>query len=118
MKKLPVLALSVLCAVFLLAADKSKIPPLPVALTGNAVASLKSGIEVYSMMGVGTKKTWDDITSKVYVLRLKTGKWSEGQPVPGVACRLVLLLLASNRKCSFSAATRWMAREASSSWET
>ncbi|MGB8061634.1 MAG: kelch repeat-containing protein [Candidatus Sulfotelmatobacter sp.] len=88
MKKLPVLALSVLCAVFLLAADKSKIPPLPVALTGNAVASLKSGIEVYSMMGVGTKKTWDDITSKVYVLRLKTGKWSEGQPVPGVAGRL------------------------------
>ncbi len=88
MKKLPVLALPVLCAVFLLAADKSKIPPLPVALTGNAVASLKSGIEVYSMMGVGSKKTWDDITNKVYVLRLKTGKWSEGRPVPGVAGRL------------------------------
>lgn len=55
MKKLPVLALLVLCAVILLAADKSKIPPLPVALTGNAVTSLKSGTEVYSMMGVGTK---------------------------------------------------------------
>lgn len=88
MKKLPVLALLVVCAVILLAADKSKIPPLPVALTGNAVTSLKSGTEVYSMMGVGTKKTWDDIMSKVYVLRLKTGKWSEGRSVPGVAGRL------------------------------
>ena len=88
MKKLPVLVLPVLCAIFLLAVDKSRIPPMPVALTGNAVTSLKSGIEVYSMMGVGTKKTWDDITSKVYVLRLKAGKWSEGRPVPGVAGRL------------------------------
>lgn len=88
MKKLLVLALPALCAVILLAADKSKIPPLPVALTGNAVASLKSGIEVYSIMGVGAKKTWNDITSKVYVLHLKTAKWSEEKPVPGVAGRL------------------------------
>src|ERR1700751_3210843 len=87
MKKLPVLALA-LCAVILLAADRSKIPPLPVALTGNAVASLKMGTEVYSMMGVGAKKNWSDITSNVYLLRLKSGKWSEEKPVPGVAGRL------------------------------
>lgn len=88
MKKLLVLALPALCAVILLAADKSKIPPMPVALTGNAVASLKSGTEVYSLMGVGAKKTWNDITSNVYVLRLKSAKWSEEKPVPGVAGRL------------------------------
>ena len=88
MKKLPVLALPVLCAVILLAVDKSKIPPLPVAVTGNAVAWLRSGTEVYSLMGIGAKKTWNDVTSKVYVLRLKSAKWSEEKPVPGVAGRL------------------------------
>jgi len=84
---LPLLLLG-LCAVFLFAADHPKIPPMPVAVSNNAVASLKSGIELYSIMGVGTKKTWDDITSKMYVLRFKSGKWTESRPVPGVAGRL------------------------------
>src|SRR4029077_11395451 len=85
---LPVFLLPVLCAVFLLAADQGKIPPLPVAVSSNAVASLQNGLEIYSLMGVGTKKTWDDITNKVYVLRFKSGKWVESRPVPGVAGRL------------------------------
>ncbi|HEY3973821.1 MAG TPA: kelch repeat-containing protein [Candidatus Sulfotelmatobacter sp.] len=88
MKKLSVFFLLVLCAVFLLAADQPKFPPMPVAVSSNAVASLKNGIEVYSMMGVGPKKTWDDITNKMYLLRFKSGKWTEGRPVPGVAGRL------------------------------
>jgi N-acetylneuraminic acid mutarotase len=79
----------VLCAVlFLLGADESKIPALPNAVTNNAVVSLKGGIEVYSLMGIGTKKTWDDITNRVFELRMKSGKWVEGRPVPGVAGRL------------------------------
>ena len=88
MKKLLVVVLPVLAAVLLLAADQPKIPPMPVALSNNAVASLKNGIEVYSLMGVGTKKTWDDITAKMYVLPFKSGKWTEGRAVPGVAGRL------------------------------
>ena len=88
MKKLLSSLLPLLCAVFLLAADQSKIPPMPVAVSSNAVASLKNGIEVYSLMGIGTKKTWDDISNKMYVLRFKSGKWVEGRPVPGVAGRL------------------------------
>jgi N-acetylneuraminic acid mutarotase len=88
MKKLPVFLLLTLCAVLLLAADQPKIPPMPVAVTGNAVAALKNGLEVYSLMGIGAKKTWDDITNKVYVLHLQGAKWSEGRPVPGVAGRL------------------------------
>ena len=88
MNKLPLLLIPVLFAVFLLAADQPKIPPMPDAVSNNAVASLKNGLEVYSFMGVGTKKTWDNITNKVYVLRLTTGKWTEGRPVPGVAGRL------------------------------
>ena len=88
MKKLSVFLTLLLCAVLLLAADQPKIPPMPTAVSGNAVAALKNGLEVYSLMGIGTKKTWDDITNKVYVLHLKGAKWSEGRPVPGVAGRL------------------------------
>jgi len=62
-----------LCAIILLATDQPKIPPMPLAVSGNAVAALKGGLEVYSLMGVGPHKTWDDITNKVYVLRLASG---------------------------------------------
>ncbi len=88
MKKLPVLILPLLAAIFLVAADQPKIPPMPAAVSNNAVAALRNGLEIYSMMGIGPKKTWDDITNKVYVLRLASGKWAEDHPVPGVAGRL------------------------------
>ena len=88
MNKLPVLFLPALCAVFLVAADQPKIPPMPAAVSNNAVAELKNGLELYSVMGIGNKKTWDDITNKVYILRLASGKWTEGRAVPGVAGRL------------------------------
>ena len=87
MKK-SVFLIPVLGAIFLMAADESKIPPMPIAVTSNAVASLKSGIEVYSIMGVGTKKNWDDVTNKMFLLRFKSGRWYESRPVPGVAGRL------------------------------
>jgi len=80
--------LLVLCVVFLLAADQAKFPALPNGVASNAVASLKGGTEVYTMMGIGTKRTWDGVTNKVYELRMKSGKWVEGRPVPGVAGRL------------------------------
>jgi N-acetylneuraminic acid mutarotase len=76
------------CALALLAADQPKVPPMPDAVTDNAVASLKSGLEVYSLMGVGTKKTWDSIMNKMFMLKLSSGKWVEEKPVPGVAGRL------------------------------
>ncbi len=88
MRKLPAVLLPVLCAVLLLAADQPKIPPLPIAVTNNAVASLKGGTEIYSMMGIGGKRNWNDIINKTYVLRFKSGKWTEGKAVPGVAGRL------------------------------
>jgi N-acetylneuraminic acid mutarotase len=88
MRKLPVFFFPVLCAVLLLAADRSKIPPMPAALSGNAVASLNNGLELYSLMGIGPKKTWDDVSNQVYVLHLASGKWSVASAVPGVAGRL------------------------------
>jgi N-acetylneuraminic acid mutarotase len=39
-------------------------------------------------MGVGPKKTWDDITNHVYILHISGAKWSDGRPVPGVGGRL------------------------------
>jgi len=88
MRKLPAFLLLVLCAAILLAADAAKIPPMPAAVSSNAVASLRGGLELFSLMGVGPRKTWDDITNQVYVLNLSSGKWSEGRSVPGVAGRL------------------------------
>jgi len=80
--------LPVAFSLLLLAADQPKIPPMPNAVTSNAVAWLKGGLDVYSLMGLGTKKTWDDVSNKMYVLSLRSGKWIEGRPVPGVAGRL------------------------------
>jgi N-acetylneuraminic acid mutarotase len=88
MKKLLVVCLPLLCAVLLPAADQPKVPPMPAAVSNNAVASIKGGLELYSMMGVGPRKTWDDITNQMYILHLASGKWSDGRPVPGVAGRL------------------------------
>jgi N-acetylneuraminic acid mutarotase len=88
MKKLSLVLLPALCAIFLLAADQPRIPPMPAAVSNNAVAALRGGLDVYSLMGIGPKKTWDDITNKVYVLHLAGAKWVEERPVPGVAGRL------------------------------
>ena len=80
--------LPVLGALILLAADQPKIPAMPAAVSSNAVATLRGGLEVYSLMGIGPKKTWDDVTAHVYVLHLAGAKWSNGHPVPGVGGRL------------------------------
>jgi hypothetical protein len=77
MKRPFLLFLPVACSLLLVAADQPKIPAMPAAVTSNAVASLKGGIEVYSMMGLGTKKTWDDISNKMYELALRSGRWIE-----------------------------------------
>lgn len=88
MNKRLVFFLPVAFSLLLLAADQPKIPAMPSAVTGNAVASLKGGLVVYSFMGMGTKKTWDDVSNKTYELGLRSGKWIEGRPVPGVAGRV------------------------------
>lgn len=88
MKKLPALLAAALCASFLFAGEDSKIPPMPAAMTNNAVASLRGGLDVYSIMGVGTKKDWNDISNKMFVLHFKSGKWVEERAVPGVAGRV------------------------------
>jgi N-acetylneuraminic acid mutarotase len=89
MKKFPFLVTLILWASAALGADdQKKIPPMPAAVSGNAVASLKDGLELFSLMGVGPRKTWDDVTNQIYIMNLARASWSEGRAVPGVAGRL------------------------------
>jgi N-acetylneuraminic acid mutarotase len=78
----------VLCSNLLFGADHSKLPPLPAPVSGNAVASGKNAQDLYSLMGIGGKKTWDDISNRVFTLHLGAAGWREVRPVPGVAGRL------------------------------
>src|SRR5580693_125331 len=89
MKKQSALVLLAICAAILLGASgEPKFPSMPAAVSGNAVASLKRGFELFSMMGVGPRKTWNDVTNQVYVMTLASAKWHLGRPVPGVGGRL------------------------------
>ena len=89
MKKFLTFFVLALGLVILLGADEPSFPPMPAAVSGNAVASLKGGFELFSFMGVGPKKSWDDVTNQVYIMTFShAGKWSLGRPVPGVAGRL------------------------------
>jgi hypothetical protein len=86
MKKLLAFLCLTLAAV---AADEPKFPPMPAAVSGNAVASLKGGFLLFSMMGIGPKKTWDDVTNKIYIMTIThNGKWAAGRAVPGPVGRL------------------------------
>lgn len=88
MKKPFLFLLLLSCAVFLLADEQPNIPAMPGAVSGNAVVELNGGLDVYSLMGMGPKKTWDDVSNKVYALHLRSAKWSIERPVPGVAGRV------------------------------
>ena len=88
MKNSPFLIALVLSAAVGFGADEKKLPPMPAAVSGNAVASLKDGLELFSMMGVGPRKTWDDVTNQMYIMNLAHGSWSEGRQVPGVVGRV------------------------------
>jgi N-acetylneuraminic acid mutarotase len=93
MKKFPALVLLVFCAVLihttLFGQDTPKFPSMPAAVSNNAVAGLKGGFELFSLMGVGPRKTWDDVTNQVYMMTLThTGKWTTVRQVPGPVGRL------------------------------
>jgi len=88
MKKLSVLLVLLFSDAVVFGSDQPKIPPMPAAVSSNAVASLEGGLEIFSIMGVGPKKSWDAVTNRMFIMRLSTAKWTEGSRVPGVAGRL------------------------------
>jgi hypothetical protein len=72
-----------------LPAEEVKLEPLPAPISNNAVASLKTDrTYLFSFMGIGTNKTWNEIQNSAYQLDMNSGKWIEIRPVPGPAGRL------------------------------
>jgi N-acetylneuraminic acid mutarotase len=90
MKKLFPALLFLILAATLKAAEEPKLSPLPIAVSNNVVVMTRAGKEskIFSFMGIGPKKTWNDITSRAFVMELRTGKWTEVRNAPGVAGRL------------------------------
>ena len=82
--------LLIACAGLLFAVPLPKYEPLPAPLSNNAVASVKSrgSLLLFSLMGMGPKKTWDATSNAAYALDPDTGKWSEVHSVPGTIGRL------------------------------
>ena len=84
----------ILCIVCLLLipalAAERKWDPLPIAVSGNAVAAgkIEKTTYLYTFMGVGQKGTWDAVTNQAFSLNTDTGKWTELKPVPGPAGRV------------------------------
>lgn len=90
MKKVLAVFVLILFSFSMFAASDWHLDPFPAPVSNNAVAYLKVGKEpmLFSLMGIGGKKTWDAITNRAFQLNLDTGKWTELRPVPGVAGRL------------------------------
>jgi hypothetical protein len=89
MKKFFVLLFAFIASVIAIGQEEPKFPPMPAAVSGNAVAGLKGGYELYSLMGVGPKKDWNDVTNQVYIMTMgHSGHWTTGRQVPGPVGRL------------------------------
>jgi len=84
------ISLTFLFTAVLLALPLPKFDPLPAPLSNNAVAQVKSRGDLYffSFMGIGPKKTWDDISNAAFILDPYNGKWKQIRNVPGPAGRL------------------------------
>jgi N-acetylneuraminic acid mutarotase len=89
MKKVLVVCLLFVFSLLFLAAD-SGVDPLPDPVSNNAVAivRIRGQLMLFSFMGIGPKKTADDILSTALALDGRDGKWSEVHAVPGTAGRI------------------------------
>ncbi len=72
------------------AEEEPRLPALPSAVAGNAVAVYKSRgtTLLFSMMGMGAKKTWEDVTNTAFYLDPDWDQWYPLKPVPGTAGRI------------------------------
>ena len=66
------------------------LPGLPQPVSNNAVTLISTGDGdyLYSFLGLGSGKTWQDISSAAAVLNPTAKSWTELEPVPGPAGRL------------------------------
>lgn len=84
-----VISTAILCGNLAVTAQ-TNLPALPVPVSNNAVATLRSGKHqlLFSFMGIGPKKTWKDITNDAYSMDLGSKQWTEIRSVPGPAGRI------------------------------
>lgn len=83
----------------LLRASKTQFDSLPEPVSNNAVAMLKAGRSelLFSLMGIGAKKSWDSVTSSGYALDTSTGDWTPLNPVPGTGRMAAVAVGARDR---------------------
>jgi len=76
----------------------ARLPALPSPVTGNAVAVLKSRSTtlLFSLMGMGAKKSWDDVTNTGFYLDPDWEQWYPVKPVPGTAGRIDAAAIAAS----------------------
>lgn len=73
-------------------------PALPVAISNNAVAGIetKSGLELFTFMGIESGRTRSDITSSAWHLPANGQTWTALADVPGQEGRLASAAVAAN----------------------
>jgi N-acetylneuraminic acid mutarotase len=83
-----------------LRAEWRELPPLPSPISNNAVANVRAGGRAYifSMMGIGPKKTWDAITPAAWAFETKSREWVLLRPVPGPGGRLAAVAAGIGEK--------------------
>lgn len=73
--------------------------PLPQPVTNNAVAFLPAGGgEIYSFLGLGPGKTWQDTRSEAFAFNLEERRWRRIADVPGDEGRLAAVALGLGGK--------------------
>ncbi len=79
-------------------AAESAAPHLPEPVSNNAVAMLKihGRLELFSLMGIGPKKTWDAATSAAYEVDTVAGKAQAIHAVPGTAGRIAAMAVGAD----------------------
>src|SRR5437660_6228557 len=85
MSKILLLILALALNVTHATATEEQLQPVPVPVSNNAVVGIKVNgqLLVYSMMGLGSKKSWNSVTSACYALNVKYDTWTAIKPVPG-----------------------------------
>jgi N-acetylneuraminic acid mutarotase len=74
------------------------VEPLPDPVSNNAVAILKihGQFALFSLMGIGPKKTWDAVTTRAYELDAGSGKAYTIHSVPGTAGRIGAMAMGAS----------------------
>jgi hypothetical protein len=90
LRQFRLVSLTLLFACVFSFAAESPVEPLPDPVSNNAVAILKlhGQFALFSLMGIGPKKTWDAVTNLAYELDAGSGKAYTIHSVPGTAGRI------------------------------